>query len=586
MAKNLGLTEYHLQELMELPMTTGVSSLKTRLLALSEWNSALRRGVLPSAGDIDWPEEPFRSGFIDVLKKLEMPRFTRRHPKLLASLLKQFLQLVKEFEGELLEQQSKQQQKPNKPPPQQQRQPPTNSNQQENPDDQKQQQQNSEGGGEGNSEQDPSGEPEENSDDKGQPSESTEQGQDITLQLEDMESGGGNENPNDENNEGEPQESQEGFAKELAEKMLKEFEEQWAPAMEALDVATSAFEDIDGLMDGPEGFDSSSAVWHQTGWREVDALRKKLETLRELRELVRSLGRGGGKGPLKKAPEEVYAAGYPLGVIRSEQSPEETRGLTRSGDISRMLPGEAHLLAAGWPRKSAVSGADSDGDDDNEAVLEGGSRACRLLFMARRAERMLMSYERTGWTDDQPSRVTGRLEVRPAAELGPIIVCLDTSGSMQGARETVAKALTLECMRGAHRQRRKCFLYAFSGPGDVMQIELGTDAESMERLLKFLTMSFTGGTDVDAPLALSLERVGREEWTLADILMVTDGEIPRPNEDILNQLERAHNDLGLEVHGLLVGKNITDPMKELCNHLHVFKSWSAVGGSGGDVYQM
>ena len=29
--------------------------------------------------------------------------------------------------------------------------------------------------------------------------------------------------------------------------------------------------------------------------------------------------------------------------------------------------------------------------------------------------------------------------MRPAAELGPIIVCLDTSGSMAGARETVAK---------------------------------------------------------------------------------------------------------------------------------------------------
>ena len=33
-----------------------------------------------------------------------------------------------------------------------------------------------------------------------------------------------------------------------------------------------------------------------------------------------------------------------------------------------------------------------------------------------------------GWLDNEPSKVTGRLEVRPAAELGPIIVCLDTSG--------------------------------------------------------------------------------------------------------------------------------------------------------------
>ncbi len=60
--------------------------------------------------------------------------------------------------------------------------------------------------------------------------------------------------------------------------------------------------------------------------------------------------------------------------------------------------------------------------------------------MVRRAERGLMSYDRTGWLEDEPCRPTGRLEIRPAAELGPIIVCLDTSGSMAGARETVAKA--------------------------------------------------------------------------------------------------------------------------------------------------
>ena len=149
---------------------------------------------------------------------------------------------------------------------------------------------------------------------------------------------------------------------------------------------------------------------------------------------------------------------------------------------------------------------------------------------------------------------------------------------MHGAREVVAKALTLECMRGAHRQGRKCYVYAFSGPGDVMELELGRDTASLSRLLSFLTMSFSGGTDVDAPLALSLERLTREEWDLADILMVTDGEIPSPNEDILRKLKVAREGLGLEVHGLLVGKNVTEPMKELCTHLHVFKSWSAVGG--------
>lgn len=614
MARSLGLNESYLELLMGLPGTTTMLDLKTRLISLAQWNTSLRKGVLPKASEVDWPQEPFRSKFIDVLKKLELPRFTRRHPQLLASLLKQFLELVDEFEGELKEQEGKSQSnsKSNQRQQlQQKQQPPPSSSSKADPEPNEQE----EGeGGEGDNPPPPDQQDDASSSQQQQQSESgpggsNEEGDDqeseIQMELQDVEgSQGENNNNNDDDKEegqssldqsgqqgkdgdGEEEterETAERIAEKIANRVIKDFEEDWAPAMDALQVAEAAFDNIDGLIDGPEGFDSSSAVWKASGWQELDKLRKKLEVLKELRELVRSLGRGGGRGPLKRAPELVYASASPqLGVLRSELSPEETRGLTRSGDLSRMLPFEAHLLAAGWPKdqKKNRESAGGDGSSSSRSEEENnkkkeGSRAARLLFMVRRAERALMSYERAGWTDDQPSRATGRTEIRPSAELGPIIVCLDTSGSMYGARETVAKALALECMRGAARQGRKCYLYAFSGPGDVAELELGTDDASVLRLLKFLSMSFQGGTDVDAPLALSLERLKQQEWALSDILMVTDGEIPQPNEDILEKLGAAHEELGLEVHGLLVGRNVTEPMKALCTKLHVFKSWSAV----------
>lgn len=42
------------------------------------------------------------------------------------------------------------------------------------------------------------------------------------------------------------------------------------------------------------------------------------------------------------------------------------------------------------------------------------NRGARLLHLARRAERTLLSYERSGWLDDEPSRVTQTTEAREA----------------------------------------------------------------------------------------------------------------------------------------------------------------------------
>jgi hypothetical protein len=114
--------------------------------------------------------------------------------------------------------------------------------------------------------------------------------------------------------------------------------------------------------------------------------------------------------------------------------------------------------------------------------------------------------------------------------LPPLPPHMHTPGSMYGAREVVAKAVALECMRGAHRQQRRCYLYSFrwekgacpegrqgegpgsapacgrmhrgtckvcpccSGPGEVMELELGTDPSSLKNLLAFLAGGFGGGT--------------------------------------------------------------------------------------------
>ncbi|KAK9838520.1 hypothetical protein WJX81_004867 [Elliptochloris bilobata] len=552
-----------MQQLSDLPGTKHLLDLHDRALVLSQWRARLKCGVLPVAGEAAWPAEPFRTGFLQALDRLEMARFTRRYPQLLDSLLKQMLGMVADFEAKLEEEGEK------ASPPQPEASPAgvpgmAPPSQGDQGDDEDAEQADSNSAAQQAKWEDLTAEQLQEMAQRAQQASGNggSQGRELQISLEGMEGG------SDISSEEEAQRAREDAAARMTQNMLRKFEEDWRPAVENLEEAALAFDDLEGLMSSPDGYDLSRALWHDAGWAEVADLRRRLENLTELRDLVRQLGRASGRGPKRRAPQEVQASRRRPGLIRSALQPEETAGLTRSGDLSRMLPAEAHLLAAGWPR------AAPDGGPARE-----GSRPARLLHMARRAERGLMSYERTGWLEGEPARITGRLEIRPAAELGPIIVCLDTSGSMAGARETVAKAVALECMRSAHRQQRACYLYAFSGPGDVQELELSTSAPSITQLLAFLRNSFGGGTDVDRPLELSLQRVEEhEEWANADILMVTDGEIGTLSDTVLDRLARARAELGLQVHGLLVGKDdeASEAMRVICSHLHVFRSWSAV----------
>jgi uncharacterized protein with von Willebrand factor type A (vWA) domain len=187
------------------------------------------------------------------------------------------------------------------------------------------------------------------------------------------------------------------------------------------------------------------------------------------------------------------------GLLRTTLEAQETRGLTRSGDLGRLLPAEAATLARG--RRV---------------------RQSRLLFFARLAEQGLQTYQRDGW-GEFPTRVPAydRREVRPTADRGPILLCVDTSGSMRGARETVAKALALECMRAAREQERGCYVFAFAGPKDVRELELGQDAAGVGRLLDFVEATFNGGSDFNEPLKRCLDRLSEAEWANSDVLLVS-----------------------------------------------------------------
>jgi uncharacterized protein with von Willebrand factor type A (vWA) domain len=335
--------------------------------------------------------------------------------------------------------------------------------------------------------------------------------------------------------------------------------ETWAERVRLWSEVTGVFGDLGERLG--RGRDLSIAILRHTGWTEVVRLRALVEQLASLREVIETLGRlqEGTDGEEESIAEAVFEpvlrSTLEQREVRAPDVPAETTGVRRSDDIARMLPAEAALLA--HPK-------------------------LRLLWHARRAERALLTYELEGHDIhhvrvEREERVgRDRTRRRPRPVRGPILTLIDTSGSMHGLPETVAKALVLEAMRTALREERRCFLVSFSGPQQVDTHELSLTDDGLAGLLGFLGMSFHGGTDLHAPLLAALEKLGEEAWTRADVLLVSDGGFSAPR-DLLPAVAKK-KDEGTRFHGVQIGQAGRTGMHAVCDPVHTFRDWAALRG--------
>ena len=345
---------------------------------------------------------------------------------------------------------------------------------------------------------------------------------------------------------------------------LEAFAADWSERTGMMDELTAVFGDLGDIKH--ERWDRLRGLLRGEGWREVVRIRRLMEDLPELARLLHALGRAHVSDEPDTAlpqpaqvPERVEAPAALERVTRVPDLPGETRGITRSGRVARMLPSEAALLL--HPR-------------------------LRMVWHARHAERALLTYE----DDDRMREVIPRpapaWRPGPAPDrkrvMGPLLLCVDTSGSMGGGAEAVAKAMVLEAARVAHAQGRACLAYAFGGPGELLELELGLDlagnAEGLENLCRFLGQAFRGGTDITGPLETALARLEEARWHTADLLIASDGEFGATAE-LAERLRRAKAELGLRVQGVLIGDRETIGFLELADALHWVRDWRRFGGA-------
>ncbi|MDI3323400.1 VWA domain-containing protein [Pontibacterium granulatum] len=301
------------------------------------------------------------------------------------------------------------------------------------------------------------------------------------------------------------------------------------------------------------GFDLSKGLFQSHGWLNLVKLREVLKTLPQLQDVIRTIGRmksADGALIVESILQAIRVSRMRDREIKSPLIPMETRGVTRSDSISRMLPQEAAYL--GHP------------------VLKG-------LWHARRAEHALLSYAVEGTEleaveeEQEVLSEVQRVGKKRNEERGPMIICLDTSGSMRGTPENVAKALVLECLSVSAQEKRGCYVYLFGSRNEVKELELSPNEQGLERLISFLSMSFGGGTDVEGPLQMALEKCKQKQWERADILLVTDGEFACP-DNLVSKIKRRKKSHALAVHGVLIGEH-SQVMERLCDPLHMFSDW-------------
>ena len=277
----------------------------------------------------------------------------------------------------------------------------------------------------------------------------------------------------------------------------------------AIDRAFDALEGAAGLVDEVRRL-SPWASWHTRGSVLEDALVERLDELATVLERVPELqaiaDRLGRLAASERAARGVERGGRQTVV-----------GVTTGGELSDVLPCELALLA------------DPETED---------------LFYARLAERRLLSLELSG--DGEGATVRAR---RP----GPVIACVDTSGSMQGAPEALAKAAILAVARRVLGAGRRMTVLLFGGRGAVTEIALSPSRVDLGALFALLMTSYYGGTDLDGPLGRALDlRESAPGMRDADLLLVTDG-LCRLGGSVGSRLARARARDDLEVVTVVIG---------------------------------
>lgn len=216
-----------------------------------------------------------------------------------------------------------------------------------------------------------------------------------------------------------------------------------------------------------------------------------LDSNKEIKDLCDILGRVRQYFD-SSSREKIYKTCNIKSYIPDINSKEEISGIRLGNEIQHLIPSELSLIK----------------DED-----------LSILFDLKFLENKLMCFDFHGQSEImKETEIIEEVEVTKENK-GPIILCIDTSGSMHGTPENVAKAISLTLSSQAISEERDCLLINFSTNIEVLEIN---KMDSIDTIFDFLKKSFYGGTDVLPALNYALEKIETDKYKDGDILIISD----------------------------------------------------------------
>jgi uncharacterized protein with von Willebrand factor type A (vWA) domain len=281
-----------------------------------------------------------------------------------------------------------------------------------------------------------------------------------------------------------------------------------AAAGRALQKAQEEVEEFESMC---KAFGSEPSTGGQTNVNQIKEMFHKVKNNQQLRRIIELAGRYRMSAQSKQRQKVKH--GY-----------DDMIGIELAGDIGRLLPVELALLA------------DEDLELDALRRLVEKQSMCRL-------------YE-------------GR---EPQAK-GPVVICVDESGSMNGEPIAQAKAFCLAMYWIARHQKRQCILVSFHCGRDSYCFA----PHSPATLIDWLEHFYGGGTDLHVPLVevpkMWDDPYCKIEKGKTDLIVVTDACLsvdPVMKEFFLKWKEKEK----VKVQTIVIGAN-GDSVKEISDQVH------------------